>query len=115
MCIRDSGVPVRCVHSRSDQTVPFEQSSRYVQAARAAGDDARLIEVPGDHFALIDPESPDWAKIVDLVAGTSRHLTERRADQRRGRMLHSDLVVVPVRRTPLSDCAALTAATVLVP
>lgn len=63
------GVPVRCVHSRSDQTVPFEQSSRYVQAARAAGDDARLIEVPGDHFALIDPESPDWAKIVDLLPG----------------------------------------------
>lgn len=62
-----TGVPVRCVHGRADLAVPFEQSSRYVRAARAAGDDAQLVEVPGDHFALIGPTSPAWARIVDLL------------------------------------------------
>lgn len=60
-------VPVRCVHSRADRAVPFEQSSQYVEAARAAGDDARLVVVPGDHYALIDPKSPTWERIVDQL------------------------------------------------
>ena len=34
-------VPVRCLHARDDDTVPFSQSVDYVQAARAAGADAR--------------------------------------------------------------------------
>jgi acetyl esterase/lipase len=61
-------VPVRCVHGRADQKVPFEQSADYVKSAVAAGSDASLIEVPGDHFALIDPATPAWRAVLDLLA-----------------------------------------------
>lgn len=53
-------VPVRCVHARADNDVPFSQSADYVAAARAAGGDVRLIEAAGDHFTLIDPAHADW-------------------------------------------------------
>ena len=38
-------VPVVCVHTRADESVPFSQSESYVAAARAAGGDAELREV----------------------------------------------------------------------
>lgn len=60
--------PVRCVHGRSDANVPLSQSKAYVDAARAAGADAELLEVDGDHFVLIDPTSEVWNATVDLVA-----------------------------------------------
>ncbi len=63
------GVPVRCVHGTDDGTVPLSQSRGYVDAARAAGDDARLVTVPGDHFALIDPSTPAWRRTVQVLAG----------------------------------------------
>ena len=37
---------------------------RYVAAAAAAGGTARLEELSGDHFTLIDPASRDWAAAV---------------------------------------------------
>ena len=61
------GVPVRCVHGTDDSTVPLSQSQVYVDAARAAGDDARLVTVPGDHFALIDPSTPAWRRTVQVL------------------------------------------------
>ena len=63
------GVPVRCVHGTDDSTVPLSQSRAYVDATRAAGDDARLVTVPGDHFALIDPSTPAWRRTVQVLAG----------------------------------------------
>ena len=45
----------------SDQFVPLEQSRAYVAAATAAGADAELVEVEGDHFVVIDPDSDAWA------------------------------------------------------
>ena len=54
-------VPVWCVHATSDQFVPLEQSRAYVAAATAAGADAELVEVEGDHFVVIDPDSDAWA------------------------------------------------------
>lgn len=54
------GVPVRCIHGRSDTTVPISQSESYVQAAKAAGDDATLTRISGDHFTVIDPRSASW-------------------------------------------------------
>ena len=48
-------------------TVPLSQSQVYVDAARAAGDDARLVRVPGDHFALIDPGTPAWRRTVEVL------------------------------------------------
>lgn len=53
-------VPVRCVHSRSDDNVPYSQSADYVRAATRAGGDATLTTVPGDHFALITTGTPAW-------------------------------------------------------
>jgi acetyl esterase/lipase len=61
------GVPVRCLHAPDDDTVPFSQSADYVRAARAAGDDARLVEVPGGHFGVIDPASPAWRAALDVL------------------------------------------------
>ena len=55
---------VRCVHARADDRVPFEESATYVTAASAAGQDARLIEVDGDHFSVADPSAPTWPVVV---------------------------------------------------
>ncbi len=60
-------VPLRCVHGRSDADVPLSQSEDYVRAARAAGADADLLTVDGDHFVLIDPSSDVWDATVDLL------------------------------------------------
>lgn len=60
-----SGVPVTCVHGDADSTVPLGQSRAYVDAARAAGDACELVVVPGaDHFAVIDPATPAWARCL---------------------------------------------------
>lgn len=55
------GVPISCVHGDHDQDVPVAQSVDFVRAARAAGDIAELIIVPGaDHFAMITVTHPAW-------------------------------------------------------
>lgn len=61
-------VPVRAVHAPDDDRVPFAISRAYVDLARAAGDDAALVEVPGDHFTLVDPSHPTWHTIYGQVA-----------------------------------------------
>lgn len=60
-------VPVRCVHGRDDANVPFSQSESYVEAARAAGADATLTPVEGDHFVVIDARSEAWATTLRLL------------------------------------------------
>ena len=55
VALAPAGVPVVLVHSRADALVPYAQSEAYV---RAAGPTAELVEVPGDHFAHLDPQSP---------------------------------------------------------
>lgn len=60
-------VPVHCVHGTSDGTVPLSQSVDYVERAIAAGAPAQLTEVDGDHFAVIDPNSPAWARTVEIL------------------------------------------------
>jgi acetyl esterase/lipase len=61
------GVPVWCVHATDDDIVPISQSRSYVEAARAAGASAELVEVEGDHFVVIDPASPAWARTLELL------------------------------------------------
>ena len=61
------GVPVRCVHGDADRHVPPEQSARYVAAARAAGDDAAVRRLDGDHFTLVDPANPEWSAVVEAI------------------------------------------------
>lgn len=56
-----ASVMVICVHGEADDTVPIRQSERYVSAARAAGDPARLVRLPGaGHFEVIDPADAAW-------------------------------------------------------
>ena len=62
-----TGVPVRAVHAPDDDRVPPSISRRYVQRARAAGDDAVLVTVPGDHFTLVDPAHPTWPVVLGTI------------------------------------------------
>jgi fermentation-respiration switch protein FrsA (DUF1100 family) len=58
---------VRCVHARADDEVPFAQSATYVAAARAAGQDAQLLEVNGDHYLVADASSPAWPTVITAL------------------------------------------------
>lgn len=60
-------VPVRCIHGRADDIVPPSQSSDYVAAATSAGGDASVEVVDGDHFVVIDVESPAWRRQLELL------------------------------------------------
>lgn len=62
------GGPVWCVHGTADADVPISQSRAYVAAARAAGGSADLLEVDGDHYAVIDPTSAAWAATLDRLS-----------------------------------------------
>jgi acetyl esterase/lipase len=64
------GVPVVCVHGEADDTVPIRQSERYVAAARAAGDPARLVALRGaGHFEVIDVRDPAWRACKQAALG----------------------------------------------
>ncbi|MFC5138524.1 alpha/beta hydrolase family protein [Actinomycetospora rhizophila] len=63
------GVPVRAVHAPDDERVPFAISAAYVDAARAAGDDAVLVEVAGGHFTLVDPAHATWPTVYGQITG----------------------------------------------
>ena len=60
-------VPVRCVHGVDDDIVPMSQSIGYVDRANAAGADAELIRVEGDHFIVIDPSSQAWVRTLEIL------------------------------------------------
>ena len=62
------GVPQRLVHGVKDIIVPFQMNEKYRKAAAAAGDDAKLIALPGaGHFELIDPRSKEWTEVEAVV------------------------------------------------
>ena len=60
-------VPVWCVHGGADDIVPISQSEAYVAAATGAGATAELVRVEGDHFAVVDPDSPAWARTLQIL------------------------------------------------
>lgn len=62
-------VPVRCIHARSDENVPPSQSTDYVTAATQAGADASVVEIAGDHFTVIAPDSSAWTRQLELLDG----------------------------------------------
>ncbi|MDF1605075.1 prolyl oligopeptidase family serine peptidase [Nocardioides sp. YIM 152315] len=66
------GVPVWCVHGSDDDVVPISQSRAYVGAARAAGATAELVEVDGDHFTVVDPDSAAWEQTLAILDGSNR-------------------------------------------
>jgi acetyl esterase/lipase len=62
------GVPTVLVHGSADPIVPQAISERYQREAKARGDQAKLIPLPGTgHFELIDPTTPAWASVRDGV------------------------------------------------
>jgi acetyl esterase/lipase len=60
-------VPVYAVHTTEDEDVPLLMSESYVEASRGGQVPAELVTVPGDHFALIDPEAPAFVTCRELV------------------------------------------------
>ena len=60
---------VYAVHGRGDFNVPFEQSVAYVEKAKAAGQEAALLEIEGDHFTVIDVASEAWPMVIDALDG----------------------------------------------
>jgi acetyl esterase/lipase len=57
------GVPQLLVHGDRDDRVPVEQSVRYAEAARCAGDAVDLAVIPGaGHADLIDPQAEAWRR-----------------------------------------------------
>jgi acetyl esterase/lipase len=63
------GIPVWCVHATDDDTVPISQSREYVAAATAAGAQAQLVEMAGDHFVVIDPVHDAWRRTLAILDG----------------------------------------------
>lgn len=65
-------VPTRgrlvAVHASDDVVVPLRQSRDFVDVDVAAGADAELVTVAGDHFSLIDPASGAWRRCVTELA-----------------------------------------------
>lgn len=61
-------VPVIALHADEDEAVPLSESTNYVDAAVAAGADARLVMVPGNHFGMITPGAPAWQDVVAALA-----------------------------------------------
>ncbi|MDF9279406.1 alpha/beta hydrolase [Arthrobacter sp. EH-1B-1] len=60
-------VPVLALHGENDTTVPLTQSESYVAAALAAGGTAELVQIPGDHFAMITPGTDAWLQVIAAV------------------------------------------------
>ena len=60
-------VPVWCVHGIDDAIVPIGQSEGYVVDAQAAGAQAEIVRVEGDHFVVIDPGSAAWTATLEVL------------------------------------------------
>jgi acetyl esterase/lipase len=61
-------VPQLLVHGDADDRVPVEQSRRYAEAARAAGDEVELVEFAGvGHFEPIDVTHRSWTAVRDRL------------------------------------------------
>ncbi len=53
------------IHGDADDSVPYEMSERYVEAA---GEEAELVTLPGTgHFEPIDPKAPQFAKTLATI------------------------------------------------
>lgn len=62
------GVPTRLVHGDADETVPIEIAQRFEAAAARAGDDCRLIILPGaGHFEVVDPRAREWPEVERTI------------------------------------------------
>lgn len=51
-----AGAPVTLITAEDDLIVPSSQASAYATAAATAGTAIKRLSIPGDHFAVIEPE-----------------------------------------------------------
>jgi acetyl esterase/lipase len=71
-------VPTKLVHGRSDDRVPWQQSSWYAAKAELAGDIVECTLLPGcGHFELIDPLSSAWPAVLAAFKETAAGLARR--------------------------------------
>lgn len=69
-------MPVLLVHGREDQTVSIRRSRNYAAAARAAGGEVQLIEVPGEdggHRQHVDPDSVAWGHVTQWLQSSAQN------------------------------------------
>ena len=64
-----ASAPVWAVQPEAERVIDPTQAAAYVERATAAGGRATLVDVPGDHFTLIDPDADSFAEIRRLVLG----------------------------------------------
>jgi acetyl esterase/lipase len=62
------GLPQKLFHGTLDDSVPYEISERYVQAAKIRSDDAELITLENAaHFELVDPRTKEFGTVRDVA------------------------------------------------
>ena len=59
---------LRLFHGKADDIVPIEIAERFTQAAKRAGDDARLFPLEGGHFEPVDPRTPQWGLVREEIS-----------------------------------------------
>lgn len=70
MSLLPLGMPALLVHGTLDQTVSIELARNYERAARGAGTEVELVEIPGAagrHRAHIDPRGQAWAAVTSRL------------------------------------------------
>ncbi len=70
MCLLPLIMPALLVHGTLDETVSIELARNYERAARAAGGEVELVEIPGEagrHRAHIDPRGAAWAAVTSRL------------------------------------------------
>jgi len=61
-------VPAVIVHGTKDNVVPLAMNRGFVDRARKAGGDIRLVmPEDADHFDVIDPRSKAWPQVLEAI------------------------------------------------
>ena len=68
-------MPHVLIHGAGDDRVPLSHPQAYAARARAAGDDCRVVEIPGGHFEPIDPRSSIWPEVLGAMASARAAVT----------------------------------------
>lgn len=67
-----AGVPLAVIRAAEDVNVPAPFTITAAATGARAADGSPLVtvvEVPGDHFALIDPSTAAWQAVIRLITG----------------------------------------------
>ena len=64
------GIPQVVVCGEADASDLREITRHYTSRAAEAGDRVELVEAPGDHFAVIDPDSAIWRRTIEKVTAS---------------------------------------------